>query len=54
NFSGFGIGLFIANNIIKRHNGFITVKSKKGQGSVFTFSLPIAPIVKVSTGNTKV
>ena len=41
-FAGFGIGLFIANEIILRHNGYITVESVKGQGSLFTFSLPFS------------
>ncbi len=41
-FAGFGIGLFIANEIIERHNGFIRVQSQKGEGSVFTFTLPVA------------
>ena len=45
-FSGFGIGLFIANTIIERHEGLITIESKKGKGSVFTFTLPIAPVSK--------
>ena len=40
-FSGFGIGLFIANTIIQRHNGFITIESEQGKASVFTFTLPI-------------
>ncbi|MGB4400614.1 MAG: ATP-binding protein [Daejeonella sp.] len=39
-FAGFGIGLFIANEIVKRHNGFIKLESKIGKGSVFTFVLP--------------
>lgn len=39
-YGGFGIGLFVAAEIIKRHNGYITVESKKGEGSVFTFGLP--------------
>jgi PAS domain S-box-containing protein len=39
-FAGFGIGLFIANEIIMRHNGYITVESEKGVGSIFTFALP--------------
>ncbi len=39
-FSGFGIGLFIAKEIIIRHNGSISVESEKGEGSVFTFTLP--------------
>ncbi len=39
-YPGFGIGLFIANEIVKRHNGFITIKSEKGKGSIFTFTIP--------------
>ena len=41
NFSGFGIGLFIAHSIIERHGGFISINSEKGKGSIFTFTLPI-------------
>lgn len=40
-FPGFGIGLFIAAEIIKRHNGKIWVKSEPDKGSVFFFSLPL-------------
>ncbi|MEO5681747.1 MAG: PAS domain-containing protein [Chitinophagaceae bacterium] len=40
-FSGFGIGLFIANEIMQRHNGAITVESDKGKGSVFTLIMPL-------------
>jgi PAS domain S-box-containing protein len=40
-FPGFGIGLFIAAEIIKRHNGKIGVESEPGKGSVFYFSLPV-------------
>lgn len=42
NFSGFGIGLFIASEIIKQHNGNIWAESKKGEGSTFYFSLETA------------
>ena len=38
-YSGFGIGLYLAEEIIQRHNGIITVKSKKGKGSDFCFIL---------------
>ncbi|HSJ11450.1 MAG TPA: PAS domain-containing sensor histidine kinase, partial [Gillisia sp.] len=41
-YSGFGIGLYLANEIIQRHNGTITVKSKKGKGSDFCFVLSTA------------
>jgi two-component system phosphate regulon sensor histidine kinase PhoR len=40
-FSGLGIGLYISHEIIKRHAGRIWVESKKGQGSVFRFSIPL-------------
>jgi signal transduction histidine kinase len=40
-FPGFGIGLFIAKEIISNHNGKIWVESEKGKGSVFYFSLPV-------------
>jgi PAS domain S-box-containing protein len=38
-YSGFGIGLYLANEIIQRHKGEIVVKSKKGKGSDFSFIL---------------
>lgn len=41
-YSGFGIGLYLAQEIIQRHNGSITVKSKKGMGSDFCFILSVA------------
>ncbi|MEP6675614.1 MAG: PAS domain S-box protein [Ferruginibacter sp.] len=40
-FPGFGIGLFIASEIIKRHSGKIGVESELSKGSVFYFSLPL-------------
>lgn len=40
-YPGFGIGLFIADEIIRRHHGSIHVKSEKEKGSVFTIHLPL-------------
>lgn len=40
-FSGLGIGLFVSSEIIKRHRGRIWIDSKKGEGSIFSFSLPL-------------
>lgn len=40
-FPGFGIGLFIASEIVRRSNGQIGVESEPGKGSVFYFSLPL-------------
>jgi len=41
-YPGFGIGLFIASEIIHRHDGSIIVQSEKNKGSVFTFTLPVS------------
>lgn len=41
-YPGLGMGLYICNEIIKRHNGEINVSSVKGKGSVFSFTLPYA------------
>src|SRR6185312_532768 len=42
-FQGLGIGLFICQQIIERHQGTIGVKSAPGEGSEFYFYLPLNP-----------
>jgi two-component system sensor histidine kinase/response regulator len=37
---GSGMGLILSNDILKKHNGKITVQSKEGKGSTFTIALP--------------
>lgn len=39
--AGTGIGLYISKAIVESHGGTISVRSTEGQGSVFTFSLPV-------------
>ena len=40
---GTGMGLPISKAIVEAHGGVINLKSTLGQGSVFTFSLPLEP-----------
>lgn len=42
-FQGLGIGLYICQEIIDRHNGKIGVQSKRGEGSEFYFQIPLHP-----------
>ncbi|AHB14207.1 MULTISPECIES: PAS domain-containing sensor histidine kinase [Dehalococcoides] len=44
--SGLGIGLALSKMIVDLHEGEITVKSKLGEGSTFTFSIPLRPNAK--------
>ena len=41
-FPGLGLGLYISTEIINRSGGKIFVNSKEGEGSVFSFEIPIA------------
>jgi signal transduction histidine kinase len=41
NYQGVGLGLYIASEIVKKHNGEFTIKSEPGKGSSFCFSLPL-------------
>ncbi len=40
-FPGMGIGLYVCDQIIKNHGGTLWVESEKGNGSTFSFTLPL-------------
>jgi signal transduction histidine kinase len=46
--SGLGLGLYITRQIIEAHGGTISVKSRPGQGSVFTIMLPFMHTPSIS------
>src|SRR5262249_34905653 len=46
---GAGLGLSIAQSIMKAHGGEIQVESEPGNGSDFQFSLPVAEVLSGET-----
>ena len=56
---GSGLGLYICDRIVKAHGGRLWVESRPGQGSAFSFTLPLfgvaaqtrAPLVLVAAGD---
>lgn len=43
NISGLGLGLYITRQIVEAHGGRITVRSRLGQGAIFTVEIPLHP-----------
>ncbi|MBO0991993.1 hybrid sensor histidine kinase/response regulator [Bacillus sp. SD088] len=40
--NGFGLGLNISQQLVEMHGGKITIRSKSGEGSIFTFTLKLS------------
>ena len=47
--AGLGLGLFISREIVRLHEGRIWVSSEVGQGSTFTFTIPIYSLARLLT-----
>jgi len=47
NRSGLGLGLFICREIVRLHEGRIWISSELGQGSTFSFTLPVYSLAKL-------
>ncbi|MDM8554787.1 response regulator [Desulfococcaceae bacterium HSG7] len=51
---GMGLGLAICHSVIKKHGGYLKVKSKPGEGSVFSFLLPASSRKTVKSGTLRI
>lgn len=53
NFRGLGLGLHVADAIVRMHGGSMAVTSRAGRGSRFTFTLPLAEARSNDAGSSR-
>ena len=51
--SGLGLGLSLCKNLVELHGGKIWLESKKGEGTVFTFTIPVKKPAAVKSRKTR-
>lgn len=51
--NGKGLGLYFVQRIVREHGGAIWVESVPGQGSRFSFTIPIEPLVQAASMQTE-
>ena len=54
NTNGIGLGLVIANKIVKQFNGKMSFMSKENKGSIFTFTMKLESIENGTKGIQKI